>query len=103
MPNYLKNITQAIAPGTPVFGELAGTTVGAPLSAQSVPCSAVIIFPSSADADTYVGDEDSQPARLPSMPWAFPVDDVRKLWAKLSAGTGNIAWCAITPPESEEE
>lgn len=101
MPNYLRDTFIAVSAGTPVAGELEATTVGAALSATSVPCKAVMVFPTSAEADTLIGDADSQPCRLPSLPVTFPVDDVAKLYGKLSAGTGNIPWMAITHEEEE--
>jgi hypothetical protein len=58
-----------------------------------------MVFPSPAEADTLIGDENSQPCRLPSMPVTFPVDDVAKLYGKLSEGVGNIPWLAITAEE----
>lgn len=103
LPNYQKNISDAVTPGTPVAGALEeATEEGAALSATSVPCKEVMVFPSSAEADTFIGDANSQTCRLPSMPLTFHVDDVAKLYGRLSEGTGSIPWLAITTEEEEE-
>lgn len=99
MPNYMEDIYNAVSPGVPVAGELAATTVGAPLSAASVPCKHVQIFPTTAAADVYIGDADSQPNRLPGMPVIVRVSDVHLLWGRLSEGGGSIPWLAITEEE----
>ncbi len=89
-------VSGAGASGTPVAGSLAATTTGQPLSPTSVPCKGVFIFQSSANADTLFGDASSQPAPVPSVPLFCPVDNVNKVYAKLSVGTGTIPWLAIT-------
>jgi len=82
--------------GTPIAGALSATTLGAALSGTSVPCKGVLVFPTDAAADVYVGDETSQPARIPGIGVFIPSKNVNLLFGKLSTGTGTIPWIAIT-------
>lgn len=82
--------------GTPVAGSLSATTSGAALSATSIPCKGLLVFPTDASADIYIGDSSSQPCRIPSIPIMIPTDNVNKIYGKLSTGTGTIPWIALT-------
>src|SRR5205085_7247347 len=88
------------ATGGVVAGVLAANAQGQPLSDVPVPCKRVYVFPTDADADVYLGDEDSQPGRLASIILPFEVDDVSLLWCRLYSAntgspTGDIPWIAI--------
>ena len=82
--------------GTPVAGALAADTNAAPLSATSVPCKGVYVFIAAGDQDTLIGDANSQPVSVPAIGMFLKVDDVAKLYGKLSANSANIPWLAIT-------
>lgn len=81
--------------GTPVAGSLAATTSAAALSPTSVSCKGVFIFQAAGNQDTLIGDSVAQTCPIPAVPFFCPVDNVNKLWAKLSANTAAIPWLAI--------
>lgn len=92
----LEVLVQGISPnGIPVSGVLSATTTGAALGG-SLPCKGVLVFPSDAEADTYIGDASLQPSRIPGIGVFVPTSNVALVFGKLSTGTGNISWIAIT-------